>query len=765
MTSDREPRDPFPQDDPDLYRAIVALSPQAVLVVDATARICYVNDAACRLSGHARDELLRMTVADLVVDPGRASAPERFRDFIAEGRYAGEVAIRHAEGDQRWWAIAGTRLDDTTYVGLATDVTERRRLADELERERQRLARAQEVAGVGWYEIDLEAGEVRASEQACAIYGVAPVGVISYDVVKTVPLPSERPRLDAAQADLIAGRAPYDVQFDIRRVADGERRRVHSLARYDEESRTVFGVLLDITSIKATAAALEQREAQLGALFDSARDMVFLKDRDLRYTHINRAAHEFLGRPAQDVIGRTDAEIFPAEYEQELQAIDQRVLAGEQDRSTVVRRLDDHEYVLETVRVPVRNAEGEVVGLCGVSRDVTETRRLEEQLHQAQKMEAVGRLAGGVAHDFNNLLTPILGYTNLLRDTLPADSPAQQDLAAIERAGLRARDLTASLLAFGRKQVVDMRPLSLNAVIGDAQAMLRRVLPESIQLRIDLEEEVQPVKADASQLQTVLVNLAVNAADAMPGGGELIIETRNVALDAAQAAEHPDAKPGPHVLLAVADDGHGMDAATRERIFEPFFTTKPVDGGTGLGLATVHGIVRQHRGCIEVDSEPAGGARFAIYLPRYDAESTADAADAVPDALRGDERVLVVEDDESVRQLAAAVLQTYGYRVTTVATPSAALELTSAEAEPHDLLLSDVVMPGMNGAQLHCRLRERWPDMPALFMSGYTRNVIAHHGVATEELEFIQKPFVPVELVRRVREILDGSPPRQRPQP
>ena len=380
-------------------------------------------------------------------------------------------------------------------------------------------------------------------------------------------------------------------------------------------------------------------------------------------------------------------------------------------------------------------------------------KKLENQLLHAQKMEAIGTLAGGIAHDFNNLLTPILGFTDLVLESLAADDPRRADLTTVVRAASRARDLTAQLLAFGRKQVLDMLVLDLNEVVLESEPMVRRLLRENINLKLSLAADLGAVCADLSQIHNVLINLVVNAADAMPDGGTLTIETHNVDLDETYLATHPGSQPGPHVQLAVSDDGYGMDQRTIDLIFEPFFTTK--SGGTGLGLATVHGIVKQHQGSVWVYSEPGRGSTFKIYLPRVVAVPL-PLVPAAPRELRGSEQILVVEDDDAVRTLAAAVLTTYGYQVVAVASPAAAVDLMAARTDPFALLLSDVVMPGMNGAQLHRALSARWPQLPALYMSGYTSNVIAHHGILSEGTQFLQKPFSPADLARKVREVLDG---------
>ncbi len=624
---------------PEFFRAVVDRGPDAVFLADRAGRYLYVNEAACRLSGYSREELLVRGVDDLSWGPDPVQQEEHFRRVRAEGAATGEYPFRHRDGSQRWWRIDAFGIPGERFVAIVRDVTAERATAEALERERIRLQRAQDVAAVGWWEFDLERRTVDASDVTRRIYGIPDGEELTIAAVQEIPLSRYRATLDAALAALIERQEPYEQEFEIQRPDDGAIRTIFSRAEHDPDQRRVFGVLQDITRLRRTEAALQESE---------------------------------------------------------------------------------------------------------------------ERLRQAQKMEAVGRLAGGVAHDFNNLLTPILGFAELVQQDLPADDPHREDLATVVRAAERARDLTAQLLAFGRKQMLQMRTLDLNQVITESQPMLRRLLREDIRLQTALDAALGAVRADLSQIHNVLINLVVNAADAMPAGGDLTIETTNVSLDSAYADAHPGSRPGPHVMLAVSDTGQGMDPQTLAMVFEPFFTTKGVDQGIGLGLATVHGIVKQHEGSIYAYSEPGRGSIFKVYLPLAEGpvEDLPD-EEAVRD-LRGAERILVVEDDAAVRGLAEVVLRKFGYEVVAAADAEAAVALARSGAEPCALLLTDVVMPGMNGAQLHRELSVSWPELPVLYMSGYTANVIAHHGILAEGVHFLSKPFTPRSLGARVREVLDG---------
>jgi len=410
---------------------------------------------------------------------------------------------------------------------------------------------------------------------------------------------------------------------------------------------------------------------------------------------------------------------------------------------------------IEQHHVLVQNQSGDILGVECIARDITERKQLEEQFRQAQKMEAIGRLAGGIAHDFNNLLTVINGYSSQILAEIDVSHPYRQDLEEVVSAGNRAAMLTRQLLAFSRHQVVQPRTLNLNDIVSDMDRMLRRVLGEDIELVTVLDSSLDLILTDPGQMEQVIMNLVVNARDAMPSGGKLVIETAMVDLDAAYSQQHRSVAPGRYVMFAVTDSGQGMDEATMARIFEPFFTTKPVGQGTGLGLSTVYGIVQKSGGTVWVYSEPGTGTTFKIYIPRSDKVEEPKEDQRAAKQLRGTETLLVVEDDESVAKLLRFALQNAGYRVLEARNGEEAIALVESKENAVELLLTDIVMPGISGWELSQRLAKTRPNLRYLFMSGYTDNAVVQRGMLDAGVPFLQKPFTPTSLVEKVRLVLD----------
>jgi PAS domain S-box-containing protein len=399
--------------------------------------------------------------------------------------------------------------------------------------------------------------------------------------------------------------------------------------------------------------------------------------------------------------------------------------------------------------------------LFAIIENISVQKKLERQLFQSRKLEAVGSLAGGVAHDFNNLLSPILGFGELLLEDLDSDDGRRQSVEAIVKAAYRARDIVRQLLAFSRKQTLEFQTIDLNKIISDFYGLLRRTIREDICIENILDPSIPFINADPGQLEQIIMNLAVNAQDAMPKGGRLTIETSPIELDAGYAARHEAVRPGHYIMLAVSDSGHGMDAKTLEQIFDPFFTTKDKGQGTGFGLATVYGIVKQHNGNIWAYSEPQQGSTFKIYFPVAQQNISVHETDTGPPLQnrQGTETILVVEDDASVLEMTRSILNRQGYRVLSASKAAEAIQLATTYQDTIHLLLTDVIMPEMNGRELCAQISDRFPEMKVIYMSGYTHNVIAHHGILDQGINFIQKPFPLKSLIAKVRQVLDAREP------
>jgi len=415
-------------------------------------------------------------------------------------------------------------------------------------------------------------------------------------------------------------------------------------------------------------------------------------------------------------------------------------------------------FVVDRAHV-IYDADGKPLRMIGAITDLTPRRHLETQLQLAQKMEAVGRLAGGVAHDFNNLLTVLRGYTDLLLDNMTEDSPQRRHASQISRVVDRASELVHQLLAFGRPQIIEPRIIDLNALLNEIEPLTRRLVGEDIELSLHLSTSACTVRADPGQLHQVIMNLVVNSRDAMPEGGRLILETAMVDIDEAQAGIHPGLSPGSHALLAITDTGIGISNEVLERIFEPFFTTKEQGKGTGLGLSTAYGIIHHCKGYISVYSEPGLGTTFKIYLPLMQGAEATSPEPLPAQALRpsGNEHILVAEDQEDVRVLTVKILELQGYRVSTANTSEGVLSLAENTPEPYDLLLTDVIMPGLNGKELAQHIQARWPDIKVLFMSGYSEDLIAHRGILNPDIAFLPKPFTREALLQKIREALTAN--------
>lgn len=602
----------------------------------------------------------------------------------------------------------------------------------------------------------------------------------------------ERPITDFVHPDdagAVLGKIPESLAggpitaFVVRCVCkDGSYKWIEWEAAAAPDRTMAFATGRDITDRKRAQEALEDKDRQLSTIFSSVSDALFLLaveglDR-YRFVTVNRRFLQLTGLTESQVLGKYVHEVVPQPSLDMVLTKYRESIDGK--KSVQWEEVSEYPAGLKCGEVnisPIFDESGRCANIVGAVRDLAERNeslrekaKLEEQLRQAQKLESIGRLAGGIAHDFNNFLTVIQGYSELIQKSLDEQDPVRAWADHVCEAARRASRLTSQLLAFSRKQAIRSTPVELNAIIRETRSLLQSLVGEDISIVTRLDPNSGEVMADADQVHQVLMNLAANARDAMPEGGVLTIETARVAIDRKYIRTHPYASPGLCLMLSVSDTGVGMDEETRKSIFEPFFTTKEKGRGTGLGLATVYGIVHQFSGWIEVDSEPGHGSKFHIYLPCLDQaglERNSGSIDAAEDAAMtatahcGSETILLVEDDASVRQLTSAILTSRGYTVLTASGGAEALECAASFSGRIDLLITDVVMPGINGRELADRLKLLRPEAKVLFMSGYTADVIVNRGVIDFAASFLAKPFNHEVLSAKVREILGGRRKRK----
>ena len=752
------------------YRELFESSSDALFLIDtATDRIVEANDIAASLYGYSRDELRARKATDMSAEP--EDTHRRTQDARAEPGQVFRIPLRlHRKKDGTVFPVeitarAFARRERVLLLVSCRDITERKRAEQALRDSEERHRTVLETAMDGFWLVDTQGRLLQVNDAYCRMTGYSMCELLAMSIPDLVP--GETAADTAAHIRHIMARG--EVRFESRhRRKDGGVFEVEVSAQYRATGGGRIVVFLrDITERKRIEETLRNNEMRLRAILDATPFPIALVD-------VEDNVIDFWSRSALTLFGHTapTAEewyriAYPdPDYRREL--IDRWKPALEKARLSG-QAVNTGEYRVAcrdgSVRICELYAAFLADKLMVTFNDITSRKRAEEergllqaQLAQTQKMESVGRLAGGVAHDFNNLLTVINGYAAFLSEQLALPDPLRGYALEIGKAGEHAASLTSQLLAFGRKQVIRPRATGVNGIVTDAERMLRRLIGEDIELVTRLAPHLGLVMTDPDQIHQVIMNLAVNARDAMPHGGRLEIATADTEVDQEAAAAHPDAAPGRYVRLTVTDTGTGMTDEVRRNVFEPFFTTKEQGKGTGLGLATVYGIVRQNGGWIEVESEYGRGSTFRIYLPRLEAGVAADdAKPAVAGAPHGDETVLVVEDQDSVRRLARMILSGRGFHVLEAANGAEAHAVARGHAGEIDLLLTDVVMPGIDGRLLAEQLRESRPRLPVILMSGYAEDVNAHRDSLASGVAYVQKPFRPDELAAKVREMLDSA--------
>ncbi len=703
---------------------------------------------------------------------GRLFTPESWRRLTTELEeavrtgtpYELELETVRADGSRGWILDRGEPVRNadgaiTHLRGIAMDITGRKRAEEALRESEERFRSLVENATVGIYRTTPQGRILMANPALVKMLGYKNFKELAARNLEEEGFEPGYPR--KAFRDRMAQDSEVRDLEEAWTRRDGSVIFVRESARafHSEDGKIMYydGIVEDVTERKQ----VEAEKARLVTAIEQSAEAAVITNISGDIEYVNPAFTRITGYSREEVLGKNprilkSGKQDPAFYQQ----LWATILKGEIWQGEIInRRKDGSLYTLQMSVAPVRGEHGKITHFIATEQDITARKLLEQQLIQAQKIEAVGRLAGGVAHDFNNLLTIINGYAELLTEQTSAEDPRRDHLKEILMAGERAAGLTRQLLAFSRRQVLEPRVLDLNSVLTEVEKMLRRLIGEDVELVTSLKPDLGHVKVDPGQIEQVVMNLAVNARDAMPEGGKLYLETSNVDVDEDYARSHPSIMPGKFVMVAVSDTGCGMDAETQTHIFEPFFTTKEKGHGTGLGLATVYGIVKQSGGFIWVYSEPGQGSTFKIYFPCVEeAASTTEPADFAAKPAKGAETVLVVEDEEGVRSLVCKTLKSKGYKVLEATGAAQALQIVEQLTEPIHLLLTDVVMPQAGGKELAKRLSTLRPGTKVLYMSGYTDDAIVRHGILEVGTFFLQKPFAPDALVRKVREVLDRKP-------
>ena len=761
--TERRHREETLRESEERYRDLVENSQDLICTHDLEGKLLSLNEAAAKQMGYDRESLLNRNLRDFLEPAVRHLFAGYLSEIKETGRSQGILRVLNAAGEIRIWEYQNTLRTDGLAAplvrGMAHDITERQRAEEALRKSEAKYRRLYDSLMDAFVSVDMT-GRITEFNQAYASllgYPAEELHRLTYEELTPV-------RWHSLERDLVENqiltRGYSDIYEKEYRRKDGfefpVEMRTFLIRDSNGRAEGMWAIVRDISERKGVEAALRKTEEKYSKAFRASPDWVVITTLDEGvFIEVNNAFERLSGFGREEVLGRTAAAIGIWDQPEE------------RDRLTDLLQREGSVYNME-VRFRQRSGavgtfllSADVIELEGlacmltVARDMTELRSLEGQLRQAQKMEAVGRLAGGVAHDFNNMLGVILGYTDLALKRLNAQEPLYHDLQEVHQAARRSADLTRQLLAFSRKQIVIPRVVNLNEAVTQQQKMLGRLIGEDIALKFIPGQDLWNIRLDPSQVDQVLANLAVNARDAIAGVGTVTIETANVTLDERYTRRYPYSTPGDHVRLVVSDSGSGMEPETLERIFEPFFTTKGEGQGTGLGLSTVYGIVKQNGGSIQAYSEPGLGTTFKIYFPRFLGEAV-PVQDAKVTPLSGSETVLIVEDESMILLLAKRVLEHYGYKTVGADSPGEALLLLEKHQGPLHLLLTDVIMPNMTGPELKGRVEALHPGIKTLFMSGYPSEVIAQRGLLEEGLDFIQKPFSVQDLARTVRRVLDS---------
>jgi two-component system cell cycle sensor histidine kinase/response regulator CckA len=758
------------------YRDIVENAVEGIFQTTPEGRFISANPALARIHGFdSPEELISSTIAmghETFVDRNRRA--EFARSLRTQGTIQNFEAQVYRKDGSPIWVLMNTRARRNSegkllyYEGTVQDITERKQAVEALKKSEHKYRNLIDTARDVIFTLSLNGTILSLNPVFEELVGWSRTKWVGKSFVPLVH-PGDAPL--ALKMFEIALQGETTPLFELRiSTRQGEYITGELIAVPQLEGGkmvSVLGIARDITERKRAEEQLKKSEARLRLQIDRMPIGCITWDSKFRVVSWNPTAEKIFGFSEDEALGKHPYDlIVPKDTQPHVDTILRRLLEGDTSAHSLNKNItkDGRTIICDWTNTPLKETDGKVVGVLSMAQDITERIRseeeakaLQEQLRLSQKMEAIGQLAGGIAHDFNNILTIIGGYIQFSLMELEQGSPLRPNIEGIQRAAERAANLTRQILAFSRRQLMEMRVLDLNTLLQDLDKMLRRVIGEDIHLVTTLSESLGRIKADPGQIEQVILNLAVNARDAMPKGGNLTIETANVELDQIYARNHVAVKPGRYVMLSVSDTGVGMIPEVKDRVFEPFFTTKDKGKGTGLGLSTVYGIVKQSGGNIWVYSEPNHGTTFKIYLPLADEALEENKVEVMAEALpRGDETVLVVEDDEVVRKLIVQILKRQGYNLLEAGDGKDALQICEQHKGTAHLVVTDVVLPGMNGREVADHLLSLCPGMKVLYMSGYTDNAIAYHGVLERGVNYIQKPFTLEGMARKVRQILDS---------
>ncbi|MGO9739315.1 MAG: PAS domain S-box protein [Desulfomonilaceae bacterium] len=742
------------------FRKVFEQGPIGIAMLGLDYRWIAINATFSKIVGYAEDELTKLTFVDIThpddIDEDVGYAEKLKRGEIPSCRLKKRYIKRN--GEVVWVNLTATLIRDDHdkelyYLNMIEDITESKQLEEELRQSELRLSRAELVAGFGNWEVDLSTRRLATSNGARKIYGLGQQVEWAFDDIQKFPLPEYRSPLDEAFLALIKDGAPYDIEFKIKRANDDQVIDIHSIAHYDAEKNLVFGTIHDITNLKRA----EESHRLLFAAIEQAADAIIITGATGIIQYVNPALEILSGYSRNELLGQTP-NVFKSDFHDEdfYKQLWETINAGKIWSGRFINsRKDGTEYHEDISISPVYNKTRKLTNFVAVKHDVTKQLELQEQLLQAQKMEAIGTLAGGLAHDFNNKLQVIAGYVELILFNKDLPETVKSELGVIKKTINGSAELVKEMMLFSRKTPAEHQPIELNKLVAQSRSILIRSIPKMIEIDLSLADDLWTINAAPNQIDQILMNLAVNAKDAMPDGGKLTIKTNNIVLDEEYCRFHPNTKPGRYVLLTVSDTGTGMNKETVGHIFEPFFTTKEPGKGTGLGLSVVYGIVEQHGGKIICDSEPSVGTTFSIYFPAIEEVPQEQYSEKKEPPKGQGETILLVDDESNFLEATSRLLNRANYRVITASNGKEALEHYEKRPKEIRLVVLDLIMPRMGGAECLRSLLTMDPKLRVLMVSGALKAGMAKDLKEAGAKGFIKKPFDMSRMLEKIRKIID----------